>query len=161
MNYQNVHSFLRNVVRVDPDRQVAERLKTIIRTFDETTPCLAVCREPTVRHLNTAFLEAPAERPTRPRADFKVEDLEPESSIVAQIACDIATRVEAALGANHPVHLVDILKTLETVPWQEFHLATGIAMQALLTNRDVSAVRDYAWKTIRGAAEIQDIEVQR
>jgi len=161
LHYQNAHSFLRNVLRVDPNRQVSERLKNIIRSFDENTPCLDLCRESTVRHLNNCFLEAPPERPTRARADFKIENFEPETGLAVRIASDITKRVETALKESHPVRLADILRTLETAPWQELHLATGIALQKIMASHEIAVIRDYTWTKLWGTAEIQDIEIKK
>jgi chromosome partition protein MukF len=161
LHYQNAQSFLRNVVRVDPNRQGAERLKNFIRAFDETTPCMAVCREPALRHLNTAFLVAPAERPKRQREDFKLEELEPEAGLAARIASGITERIKADLETRNSVLLSEVLTNLESVPWQDLHLATGIALQSLLNSYEIAAIRDYTWTKVRGTAEIQDIEVQK
>ena len=161
LHYQNAQSFLRNVVRVDPNRQGAERLKNFIRSFEETTPCMTVCREPTIRHLNTSFLVAPAERPKRQREDFEVGELEPEAGLAARIASNITNRVRADLESKSSVLLSEVLTTLEPVAWQELHLATGIAMQSLLSNHQIAAIHDYVWTKVRGTAEIQDIEIQK
>ena len=161
LHYQNAQSFLRNVVRVDPNRQGAERLKNFIMLFDETTPCLSVCREPAILHLNNSFLIAPAERPTRQREDFAIGELELEAGIAARIASGITDRVKADLETRDSVRFSEILTSLEGVPWQELHLAAGIAMQSLLSNHEIAAIQDYAWTKVRGTAEIQDMEIQK
>jgi chromosome partition protein MukF len=161
LHYQNVQSFLRDVVRVDPNRQGAERLKNFIRAFDEKTPCLTVCGEPALQHLNTSFLVAPAERPTRHREDFAIGELEAEAGLAARIASDITGRIKTVLETRKSVHLSELLTTLESAPWQELHLATGIALQSLLSDHKIAAIHDYTWTKVRGTAEIQDIEIQK
>jgi chromosome partition protein MukF len=161
LHYQNVHSFLRYVVRVDPSRQVAERLKSAIGQFDEETPCLQICREPTIRHFNDAFLEKPPERPTRTREDFALQELEPGTGLAAQIAADIESRIGERLNAARSVRLAEILRELEQAPWHELHLATGLAMQRLLSNYKVASANDSSWANIRAEAEIQDIDIEK
>lgn len=161
LHYQNAQSFLRNVVRVDPNRQGAERLKKFIMSFDEKTPCMAICREPGLQHLNALFLVAPAERPTRHREDFEIGDLEADAGLAARIAAGITDRVKADLENRNSVRFSEILTTLESAPWQELHLATGIALQSLLSDHRIAAIHDYTWTKVRGTAEIQDIEIQK
>jgi chromosome partition protein MukF len=161
LHYQNVHSFLRNVVHVDPNRQFAERLKKFIRDFGESSPRFGVCREPGIRHLNSSFLEAPVERPTRPKADFKTEEFETEIGLAVQIAFDIKSRIEQGLMSRDSVRFSEIIRGLEGVPWHELHVATGAAMQNALTTHEIAAIRDYGWTRIRGTAEIQDIEIKK
>jgi chromosome partition protein MukF len=161
LHYQNVHSFLRYVVRVDPNRQIAERLKSAIARFDENTGCLQICREPRIQHFSSAFLERPPERPSRPREDFVLEKLEPGTGLAAQMAADIETRIGARLNAGRSARLADILRELEKAPWHELHLATGLAMQRLLSNYKVASANDSTWTNIRGEAEIQDIDVKK
>jgi chromosome partition protein MukF len=161
LHYQNAQSFLRNVVRVDPNRQGAERLKNFIRMFDENTACMSVFREPAILHLNTSFLVAPPKRPTRQREDFAIGELEMEAGMAARIATGITDRVKANLEIRDSVRFSEILTSLESVPWQELHLATGIAMQSLLSSHEIAAIQDYAWTKVRGTAEIQDMEIQK
>jgi len=161
LHYQNAQSFLRNVVRVDPNRQGAERLKNFIRAFDEKTPCMTICREPGLRHLNASFLVTPPERPTRQREDFAIGELEPEAGLAARIASGITDRIKADLETRNSVRLSEVLTTLESAPWQELHLATGIALQSILSNHEIAAIHDFVWTKVRGTAEIQDIEIQK
>ncbi len=67
----------------------------------------------------------------------------------------------ADLATRDSVRLSDVLTNIESVPWQELHLATGIALQSLLSNHEIAAIRDYSWTKVRGTAEIQDIEVKK
>jgi chromosome partition protein MukF len=161
LHYQNAHSFLRYVVRVDPNRLGAERLKNAIRQFDGNTPALAGCREMPIRHLNNTFLERPAERPTRKREDFALQELEPGTGLAAQIAHDIADTIAERLKTNQPVRLAGILRDLENVPWHELHLATGLAMQQLLIKHNITSTNEFVWTEIRSEAQIQDIQIKK
>lgn len=161
LHYQNAQSFLRDVVRVDPNRQGAERLKNFIRMFDETTPCMSVCREPGILHLNTSFLVAPTERPTRQREDFEIGEFEVEVGMAGRISSGITDRIKADLETRDSVRFSEILTSFENVPWQELHLAIGIAMQSLLSSHEIAAIRDYAWTKVRDTAEIQDMEIKK
>jgi chromosome partition protein MukF len=161
LHYQNVHSFLRYVVRVDPNRQGAERLKNVIKQFDEQTPCLEICRELTIRHFNASFLERPTERPTRKREDFALGQLEAATGLVSQIATEIENRIQAKISSGQAVQLADVLREMHDAPWHELHLATGITMQRVLSAREVAPIRDSNWTSIRADAEIQDIHIER
>jgi hypothetical protein len=81
--------------------------------------------------------------------------------MAARIASAITDRVKADLETRGSVRFSEILTSLESVPWQELHLATGIAMQSLLSNHEIAAIQDYAWTKVRGTAEIQDMEIQK
>jgi hypothetical protein len=77
-------------------------------------------------------------------------------------ACmSITSRIKADLETKSSVRLSDVLTTVESPSWQELHLATGIALQSLLTDYEVAPIRDYIWTKVRGTAEIQDIEIQK
>src|ERR1700722_17682566 len=98
-----------------PNRQGAERLKNFIIGFDEKTLCMVVCREPAIQHLNTSFLVPPAVRPSRPREDFVVGEVEPEAGLAVRIAASITDRVKADLTNRNSVRLSDVLTNLESV----------------------------------------------
>ena len=161
LHYQNVHSFLRYVVRVDPQRQIAERVKDAIRNFTNDKPCLNVCREPNIQHLNESFLELPPERPTRLREDFAMQTVNEESHLVAQLAKTISNQVADRLCTNGSVRLSEILHNLDEVSWHDLHLAIGVAMQQVLKDHDAVLDREYDWTAVRGTAEIQDIQIHK
>ena len=99
------------------------------------------------------------ERPTRPRSDFKPEEFEPENGLAVQIAANIRSRIQAGLATDRSVRFSEILKGLADAPWNELHVATGVAMQIVLTDHEIATIREYRWTRIRAAAEIQDIEI--
>ena len=161
LHYQNVHSFLRYVVRVDPQRQIAERLKYAIRNFTNDKPCLNVCREPNIQHLNESFLELPPERPTRLREDFAMQTVDDESYPAAQLAKTISSQVADKLCTDGSVRLSEILRNLDEASWHDLHLATGLAMQQVLKVHDVELDHGHDWTAVRGTAEIQEIQIHK
>jgi chromosome partition protein MukF len=161
LHYQNVHSFLRYVVRVDPNRQIAEGLKNAIRSFDLHTQCLAICRERRIEHFNDQFLQRPPERPTRSREDFVLQPLEAEVGLAVQLAADIEKVIEGRLNARGQANLADVLREVEDPRWQDLHVATGMLMQHLFKVYEVSLTTNRNWTAIRGDAEIQDIHLEK
>jgi chromosome partition protein MukF len=160
MHYQNVLRFIEDVLRVDPERHVSEKLKHTIRSFDENFSRLEFCQEERTVHLNELFLEKPEERPTRAKRDSKVEVSEAALEQAGlKLAGEIQNRLDARLKTGSRVNLSSVLQEMDTANWTDLHVATGLALQKLLKDPRVVRPSLFSWTLIRGTAEIQDVEI--
>jgi hypothetical protein len=157
LHYQNVTSFLQDVVRVDPKREIAMKLKSAIQTLPNDCSGFECCREVGFRQFNMAFLDLPAQRPRRPKEDFILHDLDVSPGEAKKLASSIVAAFAAKLKTEPLVCLADVLMEVEDARWADLHQATGLAMQHLLRNFEVTLENGFKWTPIRDRAEIQDI----
>jgi len=157
LHYQNATSFLRDVLRVDPKREIAERLKAAIKTYPEDSLKLEVCRESGLRQFNAAFLDFPPPRPRRPKEDFVVEDVDAAPADAKKLAGEIIQKFEERIRSQKRAGLAEVLREVDQATWADLHQATGIVMQRLLRTFESIAEHDFQWTKVREQAEIQDI----
>jgi len=154
--YQFVHRYLRDVVRLDPDRALSQRLRAQIAGWTELPFHVLVAYAPSIRLLRP--LEARVDRPavTRARADR-----EPDPSIVApeDALADLEALVRAAL-ADGAVELVDVTGRLLGGVRPELRYAmTGRIAELLARLAHVKSERERPWRTAFERIEIEDWRV--
>ncbi len=151
--YQYVHRYLRDVVRLDPDRALSQRLRDQLAAWSSRRFHLLVANASSIRLLRQ--LEARVELPmvARPRADreFAPEWVDSENALA-----DIeAMVVEAVQEGAHT--LVDVTsRILPALPNSTHYAATGRAADALARLAAVHAERERPWALVRERLEIED-----
>ncbi len=155
--YQYVQSYLRNVVRLDPNRAVSQRLRDQLATFLAQPFGLVVADAPSIRLLRE--LEAHVERPpvTRPRQDREppLEDLPADSS---PMALESHVRHALAEGARS---LAEVLaRVLPHVPPEERFRATGRVAALVSTEARVQAPHERTWTLVPGQLVVEDWSLQ-
>jgi len=151
--YQYVHRYLRDVVRLDPDRALSQRLRDQLAAWSSRRFHLLVANASSIRLLRQ--LEARVELPmvARPRAyrEFAPEWVDAENALA-----DIeAMVVEAVQEGAHT--LVDVTsRVLPALPNSTHYAATGRVADALARLAAVHAERERPWALVRARLEIED-----
>ncbi|MGD1058717.1 MAG: condensin subunit MukF [Solirubrobacteraceae bacterium] len=151
--YQYVHRYLRDVVRLDPDRALSQRLRDQLAAWSSRRFHLLVADASSIRLLRQ--LEARVELPmvARPRAD---REFAPEWMDADHALADIEAMVVAAVqqGAHT---LVDVTsRVLPALPNSTHYAATGRVADALVRLAAVHAERERPWVLVQERLEIED-----
>ena len=151
--YQYVHRYLRDVVRLDPDRALSQRLRDQLAAWSSRRFHLLVADASSIRLLRQ--LEARVELPmvARPRAD---REFAPEWMDAENALADIeAMVVEAVREGAHT--LVDVTsRILPALPNSTHYAATGRVADALARLAAVHAERQRPWARVHERLEIED-----
>jgi len=151
--YQYVHRYLRDVVRLDPDRALSQRLRDQLAGWSSRRFHLLVADASSIRLLRQ--LEARVELPmvARPRAD---REFAPEWMDAENALADIeAMVVEAVREGAHT--LVDVTsRVLPALPNSTHYAATGRVADALARLAAVHAERERPWARVQERLEIED-----
>jgi chromosome partition protein MukF len=154
--YQYVHRYLRDVVRLDPDRALSQRLRDQIAAWPSCPFHLLVAHGPSIRLLRQ--LEARVERPmvTRPRAD---REAAPEWVDAENILADIEALVMTAVRGGAKT-LADVTsQVLPSLPHSIHYAAAGRVAEVVAHMKAVNAQRERPWMPVSKAMEIEDWRV--
>jgi chromosome partition protein MukF len=151
--YQYVHRYLRDVVRLDPDRALSQRLRDQIARWPQHPFHHLVAHAGAIRLLRP--LEARIERPpvARPKTDREADPawVEAEDALA-----DIKARVAQALDAG-PDTLADVTaQVLAVLPAESHYVAAGRIADAVARWAHVQAEHDRPWRAIDDRLEIED-----
>lgn len=155
--YQYVHGYLRDVVRLDPSRALAERLREQLANWTDERFFLLVADAPAMRVLRE--IEARIERPavSRPRRDREraLESIATESG-----AQDLEARVLAAL-ANEPDSLASVVEQiLPELEQERRYLGIGEITALVARHATTNGARERPWATVPGGFEIENWELR-
>ena len=156
--FEDVHDFIQRVVRVDPGRAVAERLRDSVTAYLDAPWALTVATQPRYLHLREPEVERSREAMSRPRAD-RTPLLEP-SALEAPDALDPEALVAAALERDGHARLVDLLR--RHLPAAETHGADALAgalVEALARAGRPTPLFEPDWTAV-GGGEVQDLRVE-
>lgn len=151
--YQYVHRYLRDVVRLDPDRALSQRLRDQLASWPKRPLHLVTARAPSIRLLRA--LEARVERPpvVRPRAE---RETEPEWTAPEDVLADIQALVEQALDGGHTT-LADVsARVLPMLPESMRYAATGRIADAVARHARVRSARDRQWTPVLDRIEVEN-----
>jgi chromosome partition protein MukF len=155
--YQYVHRYLRDVVRLDPDRALSQRLRDQIAGWAPRRFYLLVAHAPSIRLLRP--LEARVERPAvaRVRVD---REAEPEWVSGERPLADIDALVRGTLDAG-AVTLAEVTaRVLAGLPESAHYPATGLVAGALARIVAVRCERERPWTRVLDRLEIEDWAVK-
>lgn len=151
--YQYVHRYLRDVVRLDPDRALSQRLRDQLAGWTGRPFFTLVAHAPSIRLLRP--LEARVERPavTRPRAD---REMAPSLVTPEDALAQLEALVRAAL-AEGAVDLVEVtMRVLPALPPEIRYAAAGRIADALARITRVRSENERPWRAVLERLEIED-----
>jgi chromosome partition protein MukF len=156
--YQRVHGFLRDVVRLDPDRALSQRLRDQVAAWSAQPFHLCVARAPAIRLLRA--LEARGERPpvARPRAD---RELPPEWVAPETLLAELEALVAAALDGGSATLSEVAVRVLPSLPEETRYAAMGRIVDEVARRARVASERERAWAPVLERLEIEDWTVER
>jgi chromosome partition protein MukF len=157
--YQYVHRFLRDVVRLDPDRALSQRLLDQLRNWPSSPFALVVASEFRIRLLRSVSAKAERAPVGRPRADR-----EWEPAIVAAGDADADPDLEELVReglSDGPPGLAQVTRrVLEQLDEADHYRSTGriAAIVAKLTTPRPELERP--WVAVTDAVEIEDWKIE-
>lgn len=156
--YQYVHRYLRDVVRLDPDRALSQRLRDQVANWTSDRFHLVVAAAPSMRLLRP--LRSQVERPpvTRPRADREVapEFVEPEDA-----GRTLSTLVAEALDAGAE-SLADVTDwVLLRFPPSAHYAIAGRTAEELVRVARTRSARERPWRSVGADLELEDWDLPR
>ncbi len=155
--YQHVHRFLRDVVRLDPDRALSQRLRDQTAAWPDRPFYLVVAHAPSIRLLRA--LEARVERPPVGRP-YSEREADPEWVDPENVHADIDALVVRALDDKAST-LADIsMHVLPQLPQSLHYAATGRIADAVGRFAHVTSEHERPWASISSQLEIEDWSVE-
>jgi chromosome partition protein MukF len=156
--YQYVHRYLRDVVRLDPDRALSHRLRDQLAGWRRRPFFLVTAHAPSICLLRP--LEARIERPpvARPRTE---RDVDPEWVAPEDVLADIDALVARALDEGMTTLAAVSERVLAELPEAIHHAATGRIAHAVAHAARVRSERERPWAPVSATLEIEDWTVAR
>lgn len=151
--YQYVHRYLRDVVRLDPDRALSQRLRDQLGGWPRRPFHLVVAHAPSIRLLRA--LEVRVERPpvARPRSE---RESDPAWVAPEDLFADVDALVASAI-AGGAATLADVSsRVLPMLPEAIHYAATGRIAHAVAHAARVLSERERPWADLGKAFEIED-----
>jgi chromosome partition protein MukF len=151
--YQYVHRYLRDVVRLDPDRALSQRLRDQLATWPSRRFHLLIARAPSIRLLRQ--IEARIERPPVARSRIN-RDIEPVWVDMENALAEIEAAVSNAIhdGART---LADVTSAiLPVLPHSVHYAATGHVADVVARIAVVCAEHERPWRFVLDTLEIED-----
>jgi chromosome partition protein MukF len=151
--YQYVHRYLRDVVRLDPERALSQRLRDQLAAWPSRRFHLLIARAPSIRLLRQ--IEAHIERPAVVRSRIN-RDIEPVWVDTENMLAQIETAVARAIhdGART---LADVTSAiLPALPHWIHYAATGHVADVVARIAVVSAEHERPWRPVLQTLEIED-----
>lgn len=151
--YQYVHRYLRDVVRLDPDRALSQRLRDQTSGWPQAQFFTAVATVAPIRLLRP--LEARVDRPVvmRPRAEREVE----LSFVVpSDLFADLEQRIQAAVAGGATDLATITAHVLADLPLHTHYPAAGRVAEVVARTLPLSTARERPWRAVGAALEIED-----
>lgn len=158
--YQNVHEFIRSVVRVDQDRALRGRLKQAVQTYGVPTWYLLRCTQEPYRHLREEVATMAETRVARPAAKH-AHDLElgqPVPTLLETLLPELQQRLQR----DGRLDLVSVLRN-EASDWDEarqYSLISALVPWLAGSGR-FPAWRELSWEGIGPHLSVQNLTVCR
>ncbi|MBF2758895.1 MAG: condensin subunit MukF [Ectothiorhodospiraceae bacterium AqS1] len=161
--YQHVHRYLRDVVRLDPDRALSQRLRDLIANRRSIPFRLFAASTPSIRLMRP--VEARVERPavTRPRKEREAvpEIVDPDDEDLVDIETAVRALVESSLSeAEAPKTLAEITeRVLSEIPAHKHYIAAGFVAEAIANAVSVRSALERPWRAVMPDLELEDWEL--
>jgi chromosome partition protein MukF len=156
--YQYVHRYLRDVVRLDPDRALSQRLRDHLAGWPKRPFHFVIAFAPSIRLLRA--LETRVERlpVARPRAE---REAAPEWVDSEDILADIEALVARAIEEGATT-LADIsARVLPRLPESTHYAAIGRIAHIVARRARVRSERERPWAPVAPRLEVEDWAVER
>jgi chromosome partition protein MukF len=156
--YQYVHRFLRDVVRLDPDRALSQRLLDQVRAWPSRPFAMVVASEARIRLLRP--VSARGQRPPvgRPRAD---RERELSTVGVVDRGTDIESLVRAALSEGAADLAGVTQRVLPQLDERERYRGIGRIAAIVATLRTPRSEHERPWVAVSDSIEIEDWAIER
>ncbi|HMV65780.1 MAG TPA: condensin subunit MukF [Myxococcota bacterium] len=156
--YQYVHRYLRDVVRLDPDRALSQRLRDQLAGWTARPFHLVLARAPSIRLLRDASPRVDRPVVTRPRTD---RERPPDDVSADDGELDIDALVLAALEAG-AVSLSEVTAhVLAALPEARRFAAAGRVAARVAGRVHVRSERERPWIAVAGALEVEQWSLAR
>lgn len=151
--YQYIHRYLRDVVRLDPDRALSQRLRDQTAAWPDHPFFLVVAHAPSIRLLRG--LEARVERPpvARPRTE---READPEWVDPENLHADIEALVMQALDEGAATLAEVSACVLPELPESLHFAATGRVADVVGRCARVRSAHERPWAPVSSLLEIED-----
>jgi chromosome partition protein MukF len=154
--YQYVHRYLRDVVRLDPDRALSQRIRDQLAGWTTQPFHLLVTRSPSLRLLRDVSTRVDRPAVTRERAQ---REHTPVEVAVGSAEADLEVLVQRALDAGAGT-LADVTSAvLAAIPIRLQFRAAGRVAATLARLTYPTGARERAWITVTDALEIEQWDV--
>jgi len=151
--YQYVHRYLRDVVRLDPDRAISQRLREQIGSWLDHPFALGLAHVPSIRLLRE--VDASPERPpvTRLRQELEspLEEVAPHDARAA-----LRERVLACLQSGATSLSEVVARVLPDVPERERYRATGSVTATVGLDPRARSASVRPWVSVAGGLQLED-----
>jgi len=150
--YQNVHRYLRDVVRLDPDRALSQRLRDQITGWSQQPFYLTTTAAPSIRRLRPVehrVERPPVTRPSGPR------ESEPEDVDAEDRRRILEALVLEALAAGENKLSAVTAHVLAQLPAERAFGTTGRIAAIVADLTQPRAAREPAWVRVAGQLEIE------
>jgi chromosome partition protein MukF len=156
--YQYVHRYLRDVVRLDPDRAFSQRLRDQLAVWPKRPFHLVTAHAPSIRLLRA--LEARVERPAvaRPRAN---READPEWAEPENLIADIEALVERTLDEGPTTLAAVASRILPEVPEAVRYAVTGRVAEVVARRAYVGSERERPWTPVLEWLEVENWTLDR
>lgn len=154
--YQYIHRYLRDVVRLDPDRALSQRLRDQVANWPSMPFNLLVAAAPPMRLLRP--INSGVERPAvvRPRTD---RETTPDLVDSEDERLDIGNRVEEALAAGAE-SLAEVTEwVLPSFPHHARYAITGRVADILARVTRIRSDYERPWRTVTPTLELENWDV--
>lgn len=156
--YQYTSRFLRDVVRLDPQRALSQRLRDQVRDFTASPFAAIVADAPKIALLRT--VEAWRDRPAVTRAAQADQAV---ALVTATGRESVADLVRGALAERPPSLTAALARVLAKVPADERFETIGAATALVVTeapivptSTEAAPVRDRPWRAVTERFEVED-----
>jgi chromosome partition protein MukF len=151
--YQYVHRFLRDVVRLDPDRALSQRLLEQVRSWRGRPFSVVVASDACIRVLRAATvrgLRSPVGRPREDREKQLAFDVADDDRF------DLERLVQEALTAGSTDLSTVTRHALAQLDEPARYLAVGRIAAIIVRLRTARSMRERPWVAVSRALEIED-----
>ena len=151
--YQHVHRYLRDVVRLDPDRALSQRLRDQITAWPASPFYLQVVHAPSILLLRA--LEARVERPpvARPHTE---READPEWVEPEDLHADINVLVAKALDEGASTLAEVTSRVLPEVAVSLHYAAAGRIADAVARHARIHGEHERPWASVASRLEVED-----
>lgn len=151
--YQNVHRFLREVVRLDPSRALSQRLRDQLVNWSANPLYLVVADA--APHLALVPVTAPEARQPVSR-ERRARDTDPDPVAPEDAAMALDEHVAAALAAGAETLAAVTSHVLPHYPSAEAYVVAGRVAHALARCRRVRGALERPWRPVTPTLVVED-----
>lgn len=156
--YQFVHRYLRDVVRLDPDRALSQRLRDQLAGWTARPFHLVLARAPSMRLLRDVSPRVDRPVVMRPRAD---RERPPDNVSADEGEIDLDALVRAALDDGAVSLSAVTARVLAALPEARRFAAAGQVAARLANQVQVRSARERPWVAVTGAIEVEQWSLAR